>query len=921
MLWVIVLDKKVADALKLLVKEIIRPRQSNSMLFILGPCITLVFALIGWAIIPFGEGLAIFDFELGVFFALAVSSLGGYGILISGWAANSKYGAPCDGIIRRDLIDQLQIWGWLQVVPICNHLVVHWFSQLYKLIICRDCIAENKNKKRDKLSLSTLIISDNEYGQDNELEYTSRLATEGLTILSRICRLLYMKSPFSAYYGGSTQRHISRYNNNKEWSWDLHSSGRYSIIQPRDITAELNLKAKGMGKPSTSWVIMRMRNSHSRIHSYSTSSGGDESFLNQDTKESRYKESKKDIQTSKEKKVNWGPKLKKRSEGRQSITIGLWISQELSKCLEKNNKYNGLIKIISNVDYLIICYELIKSKPGNMTMGIKKETLDGIDIAWFEGLSKILIKGKFEFGQARRIMIDKKGKKGKRPLGIANPREKIVQKALQLLFEAIWEKFFLDSSHGFRPNKSVKTALNQLYLKGNKYTWVIQGDIKNCFDSIPHELIIKRIKEKISCQKTLHLLIKLLNVGYIDNRTGKHVKSKIGTPQGNIISPILSNIILHKFDEFMKKSENKFHKGKTRKKNPLYHRLTMRRLKSSDPIKRKEILKTLIKLPSVDLMDPNFKRLMYVRYADDFVILVTGSIKDCYLIRRHVKDVLWKCCSLELNTIKTKITNLKKGFHFLGASIKKIERNTLILKRGSGKNMKRRRETPRIQIGIPLKKLREKLIESKFLKYNKAGSLVATSRTDLINLSHNELLSFYNNVIYGLLNFFDFANNYSKLHSFLWYLRDSCALTLAKKFKLKTKRKIYMKFGKSLTCRETEKSLYTPNNLNAKHNFGKERITNIEYNRILGSSWGTKLTNSALLKPCVLCNTKYKVEMHHLRSVKDVRNKIKTGNNTFKIWLGAVARKQIPLCRYHHELYHKGDLLHSDIKRISEYKN
>lgn len=85
------LKYKVADALKLLVKEIIIPRQSNSLLFVIGPCITLIFALLGWSIIPFGEGLAIFDYELGVFFALAVSSIGSYGILISGWAANSKY--------------------------------------------------------------------------------------------------------------------------------------------------------------------------------------------------------------------------------------------------------------------------------------------------------------------------------------------------------------------------------------------------------------------------------------------------------------------------------------------------------------------------------------------------------------------------------------------------------------------------------------------------------------------------------------------------------------------------------------------------------------------------------------------------------------------------------------------------------------
>jgi len=73
------------------VKEIIIPRQSNSILFVIGPCITLIFALLGWAIIPFGEGLTIFDYDLGIFFALAVSSIGSYGILVSGWAANSKY--------------------------------------------------------------------------------------------------------------------------------------------------------------------------------------------------------------------------------------------------------------------------------------------------------------------------------------------------------------------------------------------------------------------------------------------------------------------------------------------------------------------------------------------------------------------------------------------------------------------------------------------------------------------------------------------------------------------------------------------------------------------------------------------------------------------------------------------------------------
>jgi group II intron reverse transcriptase/maturase len=907
-----------ADALKLLVKEIIIPRQSNSMLFVFGPCITLIFALLGWAIIPFGEGLAIFDYELGVFFALAVSSLGGYGVLISGWAANSKYGAPCDGIIRRDLVNQLQVWGWLHNILVCYRFVVHRFLQSLKLIISRNCVAENKNKNQGKLSLPMGFIRDNKYGQVNKSDYTRWLATEGLTILSRIRRLLYVESSPSAYYGRGAQNYINRYNNNLKSSRNLHLLERYSIIQPRDITAELFWKAKGMGKPSTSLEIMRARNSHSRIRRYSTRSVGDESSLNQDTKESRYKISKKEIQTSKIKKVNRGPKLIEK--GRLPVTLGLWISNELNKCLGKNNKYNGLIKIISNIDYLIACYDLIKGKPGNMTMGIKKETLDGIDITWFEGLSDILIKGKYEFGPARRVMIDKKGKKGKRPLGIANPREKIVQKAIQLVFEGIWEKNFLETSHGFRPNKSVKTALYKLYLKGNKYTWVIQGDIKNCFDDIPHGIIMKRVKERICCQKTLHLLVKLLSSGYIDNRTGNPIKISKGCPQGNILSPLLCNIVLHKFDEFIFRMEGKFHKGKVRKKNPLYHRLTMRRLKSKDPVKRKEILKMLIKLPSTNAMDPYFKRLMYVRYADDFVILVTGSMKDCYIIRRQIKDMLSKSCGLELNLNKTKITNLRKGFLFLGAKIRKIEKNTLILKRGTGKNMMRRRETPRLQVGIPLNVLKDKFIKNKFLKYNRPGELVATSRTDLLNLEHNEILSFYNNVIFGLLNFFNFANNYSKLHTFLWYLRDSCALTLARKFKLKTKRKTYLKFGKSLTCRETGKTLFIPNDLKVKHNFGTQLISEEDHNRTLASSWGSKLTKSGLFKPCFICGTINQIEMHHFRSVKDVRNKIKIGNLSYKTWIGGVLRKQIPLCSYHHELYHKGELLHWDMKRIAEYK-
>lgn len=80
-----------ADALKLLLKEYVSPTQANLVLFFLGPIITLIFSLLGYAVIPFAPGLTLFDFNLGILFMLAVSSLATYGILLAGWSANSKY--------------------------------------------------------------------------------------------------------------------------------------------------------------------------------------------------------------------------------------------------------------------------------------------------------------------------------------------------------------------------------------------------------------------------------------------------------------------------------------------------------------------------------------------------------------------------------------------------------------------------------------------------------------------------------------------------------------------------------------------------------------------------------------------------------------------------------------------------------------
>lgn len=146
------------------------------------------------------------------------------------------------------------------------------------------------------------------------------------------------------------------------------------------------------------------------------------------------------------------------------------VSSQLNDYLNRENKYNGIIRIIANPDFLMRCYMEIKSKPGNMSKGTTPETLDGISFKWFEKTAKDMLDGRFQFTPARRLEIPKANSDKNRPLSIGAPREKIVQKALKALLEEIYEPKFLKVSHGFRPNKSTHSALDQLHFKGGHFS-------------------------------------------------------------------------------------------------------------------------------------------------------------------------------------------------------------------------------------------------------------------------------------------------------------------------------------------------------------------------------------------------------------------------------------------------------------------
>ncbi|CAK9442414.1 unnamed protein product, partial (mitochondrion) [Lodderomyces beijingensis] len=608
-----------------------------------------------------------------------------------------------------------------------------------------------------------------------------------------------------------------------------------------------------------------------------------------------------------------GDRAKVTLNNNQVFDFNTWLQNQLSICQDNDGKYNGLINIISNPDFLLHSYKEIKSKSGNMTKGTDNETFDGIKMSWFSKTGSSLKSGKWDFKPMRMVEIPKSNGK-MRPLKIASPRDKIVQKALQIILERIYEPRFSSSSHGFRPNRSTHSALNTLYLQGGNFNIAINGDITKCFDSIPHNIIMNILKETIKCHRTLELIHKSLKVISVFN--GRKLKyTGLGTPQGSILSPLLANIVLDKFDKFMEQYISDFTRGDRRKQSLAYKSVVQRRYKSNDPVVRLKLLKQLRNMNSTNFYDPDFRRMIYTRYADDFVILIIGTYKEAYIIRDRVKEFI-ALYGLELNLDKTTIVNTREGFKFLGASCFRAS-HPVYTKYSTGIT---RRNHRRLIVNADLKEIISRFKKNKFVRQNKLGAILATSRRDLVNLSHFTIISFYNNKIQGLLSYYSFAGNYSSIRRVIWLLVMSCALTLTLKYKLRYAATTFRKFGKLLTDPSTDIELKIPREMKVKHKYNNNISTTLNPENIMSGTLHKQLTvTSDFDKGCVLCGSSTELEMHHIRQVKDVRVKMRTGKSTYAQWVGAHLRKQVPLCAFHHKEYHAGNLSVFELKTIASF--
>ena len=416
-------------------------------------------------------------------------------------------------------------------------------------------------------------------------------------------------------------------------------------------------------------------------------------------------------------------------------------------------KYERLYRILFNEQMFYVAYQRIYAKPGNMTPGSDDKTIDGMSIERIGHLIATLKDESYMPTPARRVYIPKKNGK-KRPLGIPSIEDKMVQEVVRLILEAIYEGHFEDTSHGFRPRRSCQTALRSIRNLFTGANWFIEGDIKGFFDNIDHHILIDTLRERISDERFIRLIWKFLKAGYIEDFTFHNTYS--GTPQGGIISPILANVYLDKFDKYMREYAESFDKGKKRRENPLHAKYSRKAIRLRKAIR--------------NATDEDIKRELL------------SQLKVAEAMTRNTSASM----AMDSN-YKSLITNAQDSAKFLGyeISIRKSE----AMKRNKLGWLKRP-FSGRIMLTLPIATVQKKLLELKAMELrviNGKEIWYAMPRNYLTKEDPATICARYTTEIRGLYQYYRIADNISYAGSkFGYIMRYSFCKTLAKKLNSST---------------------------------------------------------------------------------------------------------------------------------------
>jgi group II intron reverse transcriptase/maturase len=567
-----------------------------------------------------------------------------------------------------------------------------------------------------------------------------------------------------------------------------------------------------------------------------------------------------------------------------------------------------LYRQMFNRELYLLAYGNIYSNQGAMTPGASEETADGMSGEKISQITETMRHERYRFAPARRTYIPEKNGK-LRPLGLPSWTDKLVGEVVRLLLEAYYEPVFSDRSHGFRKRRGCHTALREINNTWTGTTWFIEGDISDCFGSLDHEILLGILAGKIHDQRFLRLIRNMLKAGYLEDWVYHETLS--GSPQGGVVSPILSNIYLHKLDEFVERELiPQYTRGARRKSNPEYNRIKARRghaQKHGDRAAARDLEKQMRTLPSTDPVDPGYRRLRYLRYADDHILGFTGSKAEAEQIKARLAWFLRETLGLELNTAKTLITRARsQPARFLGYHITVQHCDT---QRTGG----RRTANGNIALRVP-----PDVIKAQCARYRQQGKPWHRSR--LQNLDDYDIVRIYGAEYRGVVSYYLLAQDVWRLSALRWNAETSMLKTLAAKHKstvtkmaARHKAKVVTGDGPR-TCYEARRKRRSKPDLVAR--FGG--ITLRQDRRAVITDPApvpvrvprTELLARLRQRECELCETGTTVAVHQVTGLKEL-GKPGPGQPAWAALMARIRRKTLIVCAPCHDWIHANPVAHA----------
>ena len=567
-----------------------------------------------------------------------------------------------------------------------------------------------------------------------------------------------------------------------------------------------------------------------------------------------------------------------------------------------------LYRQMFNRELYLLAYGNIYSNSGAMTPGASEETADGMSEDKIDQIIGLMRHERYRFAPARRVYIPKKNGK-LRPLGLPSWSDKLVGEVVRLLLEAYYEPVFSERSHGFRKGRGCHTALREINNTWTGTTWFIEGDISDCFGSFSHEILLGILAEKIHDQRLLRLIRNMLRAGYLED--WEYHDTLSGSPQGGVVSPILSSIYLHKLDEFVEQELiPQYTRGARRKGHPEYKRVKNRLAKArqrGDRAAARDLEKQLRTLPSVDPADPGYRRLRYLRYADDHLLGFTGPKAEAGEIKARLARFLRETLGLELNQQKTLITHARsQPARFLGYHVTVQHNDTT---RTAG----RRSANGNIALRVP-----PDVIKAQCARYREHGK--PWHRPRLQNLDDYDIVWIYGAEYRGVVNYYLLAQDVWRLHTLHWHALTSMLKTLAAKHR-STVTKMAARHRATITTSDGPRACYEAR----KHREGKKDlvarfggITLRQDRRAVirdpapapAAHPRKELVKRLRKRECELCETGTTVTVHQVTGLKQL-GEPGPGQPAWAALMAKMRRKTLIVCTACHDWIHANPVAHA----------